>query len=188
MSITSRDKLIARLNTYKTSFPEEASFVCQFLELLQAQRCYFRNHLPGHITGSSWIVNESRSHVLLMHHVKLNKWLQPGGHADGDENILGVALREAQEETGLKILALVTEEIFDIDIHPIPARADFPRHLHFDVRFVFQASQNEVIQVSSESNHVEWFELNSIASLTKNNTSIIRMMEKTKQLLGSHQH
>ena len=188
MSITSRDELIARLNSYETSFPEEESFIQPFLELLQAQRCYFRDHLPGHITGSSWIVNQSGSYVLLVHHVKLNKWLQPGGHADGDENIMDVALREAQEETGLKTLSLITEEIFDVDIHPIPARADFPQHLHFDVRYIFQANQSEAIQVSAESHQVEWFELNKVASLTKNNTSIIRMMEKTKQLLRGHQH
>lgn len=188
MSITSRDKLIASLTTYKTSFPEEVHINDQFLELLQAPRCYFRDHLPGHITGSAWMVDELGSHVLLVHHVKLNKWLQPGGHADGDENIVGVALREAQEETGLKKLSLITEEIFDIDIHPIPARVDFPEHLHFDVRFIFQASQNETIQVSSESNHVAWFNLNSVASHAENNSSIIRMMEKMKPLLRSHQH
>ncbi|HRJ29098.1 MAG TPA: NUDIX hydrolase [Cyclobacteriaceae bacterium] len=188
MSITSRDKLIAKLNTYKTAFAEEAGFVNQFLDLLRAPRCYFRDHLPGHLTGSSWIVNESGSDVLLVHHAKLNKWLQPGGHADGDENIYGVALREAMEETGLKTVSPITEEIFDIDIHPIPPRADFQQHLHFDVRFIFQASQNEVLQVSAESNHVAWFNLDKVASHTENNTSILRMMDKTKQLLRSHQH
>lgn len=188
MSITSRDRLIAKLITYETNFPEETTFVHQFLELLQASKCYFRDHLPGHITGSSWIVNESGSHVLLVHHAKLNKWLQPEGHADGDENIFGVALREAMEETGLKIFSPITEEIFDIDIHPIPARGDFPQHLHFDVRFILQASQNEALQVSAESNHVAWFNIDNVVSHTENNTSIIRMMEKTKYLLRSHQH
>ncbi len=188
MSITSRDKLIARLHTYKTPFPEEAFLIPQFLELLQLPPCYFRDYLPGHITGSSWIIDESYSHALLVHHVKLNKWLQPGGHADGDENIVRVALREAQEETGLKSLTLITNEIFDIDIHPIPARADFPQHLHFDVRFIFKASKNEVILVSKESNHVAWFELNNIARHTENNMSITRMLEKSMQLLRSHQY
>ncbi|MDH4057862.1 MAG: hypothetical protein OEU76_03820 [Cyclobacteriaceae bacterium] len=69
--ITSRSELIYRLETYKTDFAEEAPFTKQFLELLTAPTCYYRDHLPGHITGSSWVVNQRKDHVLLLLHGKL---------------------------------------------------------------------------------------------------------------------
>ncbi|MDZ7646212.1 MAG: NUDIX hydrolase [Cytophagales bacterium] len=94
--------------------------------------------MPGHITGSAWIVDPSNTQALLVHHAKLNKWVQPGGHADGDENILQVALREAEEETGLKNFKVLSDPPFDVDIHLIPERADFPEHFHFDIRYLLK--------------------------------------------------
>jgi 8-oxo-dGTP pyrophosphatase MutT (NUDIX family) len=135
--------------------------------------------LPGHITGSAWIVDEDKSHVLLVHHAKLNKWLQPGGHADGDENILQVALREAEEETGIKNLSLLKAEIFDLDIHTIPSRNDFPEHLHYDVRFAFTASKDDELKVSHESHDLQWVKIDQVPVYTQFNKSIERMVEKT---------
>lgn len=159
-------------------------FVTQFLELLQAPRSFHRDHLPGHITASAWIVDESKTHALLVHHAKLNKWLQPGGHADGDENVVNVATREVNEETGLTNLTLLVPEIFDLDIHPIPARKDFPEHLHYDIRFAFIASQQEQLKISDESHDLKWVRLTKVPDLTQNNPSILRMVRKT---LGSDQ-
>src|SRR5687768_14738782 len=100
--MTDRQSLIASLTDYQTLYSEESAFREQFLELLQHPRCFHRDHLPGHITGSAWIIDDTGKFVLLTHHAKLNRWLQPGGHADGDENVVRVALRETEEETGLK--------------------------------------------------------------------------------------
>lgn len=177
--MTSRKELIECLQTYRTAFKAEAGFIPAFLSLLQAERCYYRDHLPGHMTGSAWILNHDRTKVALLHHAKLNKWLQPGGHADGDENILQVALREAQEETGLLNLTLLTTGIFDIDVHLIPARADFSVHDHYDIRFAFVADPNASLQVSDESHAVEWINLHDAAAFSGNNTSIQRMVQKT---------
>jgi 8-oxo-dGTP pyrophosphatase MutT (NUDIX family) len=177
--LTSRKELINCLQSYTTAFPAEAGFIPAFLSLLQSERCYHRDHLPGHMTGSAWILNHERTKVALLHHAKLNKWLQPGGHADGDEDILHVALREAEEETGLQNLALLTTGIFDIDIHLIPARADFPAHDHYDIRFAFITSPNAFLQVSNESHAVEWINLHEAASYSGNNVSILRMVQKT---------
>src|SRR4051812_47678787 len=124
--ITSRKTLTESVKNHRSPYEIENSYRERFLQILQQSACYDRENLPGHITGSSWIVDEARQHVLLTHHAKLNKWLQPGGHADGDENILRVSLREAEEETGLKDLRLLSHEPFDIDIHTIPVRKDFP--------------------------------------------------------------
>lgn len=182
-----RALLISALQQFNTAFAEEQKFIETFLALLQHPRAYHRDHLPGHITGSAWIVDESRQHVLLTHHAKLNKWLQPGGHADGDENIQQVALREAEEETGLKDLRLLDNSIFDIDIHTIPARKDFPEHLHYDVRFIFQASREEALLISEESHDLAWVPVDDLAHRTDNNTSMMRMAQKVKGLLRGDQ-
>ncbi len=102
--------------------------------------------------------------------------MQPGGHADGDENIFSVALKEAEEETGLTSFKK-TESIFDIDIHIIPARKDFPEHLHFDVRFMFTANEKDEITVSDESHDVKWIAFDEMEKYTSER-SVLRMKEK----------
>ena len=182
--IEPRVSLVHSLHSYSTSFPEEEGFKIRFLQLLDHPRSFHRDHLPGHITGSAWIVNSNFSKVLLVHHAKLGRWLQPGGHADGDEPALNVALREAEEETGLKTFTLMTPSIFDIDIHVIPARNNFPEHLHYDVRFLLQASEDDRLMISDESSDMKWFPLTELATLTENAPSIMRMVHKTGNLAG----
>lgn len=179
----SRTDLIESLKRYSSDFKAEQNFRDQFLQLLEHPRAYFRDHLPGHITGSAWIVDEGREHTLLTHHAKLNRWLQPGGHADGDENIFSVALREAEEETGLKNLKRIGCSFFDIDIHTIPARKDFPEHLHFDIRFLFEASRTEAFTITEESHALAWQPLITIAPLVNHSESILRMAKKVRELL-----
>ena len=171
--------LPALLQTYETQWPEELIFRDQFLELLLHPRAYHRDHLPGHITGSAWVVNANRTKVVLLHHGNLNRWLQPGGHADGDENVLQVTLRELEEETGLKKVKQLIPGIFDLDIHPIPAKKGFPDHFHYDVRFLFEADDSDPIIVSEESFDVKWVPVGELNALT-DNASILRMVEKSK--------
>jgi len=176
--LQTRNTLTQQLEKYESAYAEENRFVDDFLQLLQSPECYLRTHLPGHITGSAWIVNTNRTHVLLVHHAKLNKWLQPGGHADGDENIMNVALREAEEETGLTTFKTVYDSIFDIDIHPIPSRKDFPQHLHYDVRLLLETDKLYPPVVSEESHDVRWIALQEAAAVSQHNSSIIRMIQK----------
>lgn len=175
----SRDELTQTLKGYHSNFQDELRFVPQFLELLQSPRSFHRDHLPGHITASAWIVDENKTHTLLVHHAKLNKWLQPGGHADGDENVLNVATREVNEETGVTNLTLFVPGIFDLDIHPIPARKDFPEHLHYDIRFAFTVSQQEKLKISDESHDLKWVNLREVPTISQQNPSILRMIRKT---------
>jgi 8-oxo-dGTP pyrophosphatase MutT (NUDIX family) len=168
--------LIHQLRSYQSVFKEENQFIPQFLELLQSKDAFQRAHMPGHITGSAWIINKSHDKTLLVHHAKLNKWLQPGGHADGDENVLQVALREAKEETGLTDFK-IAPTLFDIDIHIIPARKDFPAHLHYDIRYLLEAEINEPIVVSEESHDVKWIPLVELEKFTTER-SVLRMKEK----------
>src|SRR5258706_3664934 len=171
-----RHLLMGMLQSYKTEFAEEKKFLAPFLELLAHENSFQRTHLPGHITGSAWIVNREKTKTLLVHHAKLNKWVQPGGHADGDENILNVALREAEEETGLKNLKTLGD-IFDIDIHLIPERKDFPEHFHYDIRFLVEGKEQEPIVVSEESHDVRWISLSELDRITSER-SVLRMREK----------
>lgn len=175
----SRKELQDFLKRYRSDFKEEQKFVQQFLDLLQSSRCFHRDHLPGHITGSAWIVDPTNSHALLVHHAKLEKWLQPGGHADGDENVFNVALREAEEETGLNNLKAWSTDVFDLDIHPIPVRKDIPEHLHYDIRFAFVGPMDSELKISHESRDLRWMKFDSIREITHGNDSINRMIQKT---------
>ncbi len=130
------------------------------------------------MTGSAWIVDCERTHALLTHHRKLDKWLQLGGHADGDPDILRVALREAREESSLEAIRPVSEEIFDVDIHAIPARGGEPAHFHYDVRFLLEADRAAALAVSEESRSLAWVPLDRVAELN-GEESVLRMVRKT---------
>lgn len=172
-----RKSLVEFFKTYTTAYPEEQIFIEEFLSLLQHPDCFERTHVPGHITGSAWITDSQKQFALLVHHGKLNRWMQPGGHADGDENILRVALKEAEEETGLRDFRVVSLIPFDIDIHWIPARNDFPMHRHYDVRFLLEADLKLQPTVSDESHDVKWVRLDELQQFTKER-SVLRMKEK----------
>lgn len=142
--------------------------------------CLLRSCEPGHLTGSAWIVDPGRTRTLLTHHLKLDKWLQLGGHADGDGDLCGVALREAHEESGLTRVRVVAADIFDLDRHLIPARRGDPEHYHYDLRFLLEADPGEPFVVSRESKDLAWVELERVASLNAEE-SMARMVRKTRR-------
>ncbi|MGV8959032.1 MAG: NUDIX hydrolase [Stenotrophomonas sp.] len=145
------------LADYARRWPEEAAVAAQFAALLEdAQDPFTRERLQGHFTGSAWLVSGDGTRVLLTHHRKLQRWLQLGGHADGDRDPAAVAFREAQEESGLSGLTLVSTRIFDLDRHWIPERKDVPGHWHYDVRYVVRAGADEAFAVSEESLDLAW--------------------------------
>ena len=162
---------------YLTKYANETDVVHRFLKLLEHPDAFQRTHLPGHITGSAFIVSEDFSHTLLVHHAKLNRWLQPGGHADGDTDVLRVATREANEETGVIRLEAVIRDVFDLDIHPIPERKDFGRHDHYDIRYLFKASMTDRVVVSEESHDVRWVSLDELEQYNAE-PSLLRLREK----------
>ncbi len=145
--------------------------------------CLLRSCVPGHLTGSAWIVNEARTRTLLTHHHKLDKWLQLGGHADGEEDLLGVAMREAREESGLTRLRAASPEVFDVDRHFIPARKTEPGHYHHDLRFVIIADENEPLVISNESKDLAWVGIEQVTSLNPEE-SMARMVRKTLAARG----
>lgn len=183
----SREDLLNSLEKYQTDYDDERCFISQFKDLLKHPRAFYRDHLPGHMTGSAWIVDETGGFVLLTHHAKLNRWLQPGGHADGEENIYEVALKEAKEETGIDNFRLISDALFDIDIHEIPERQGFPAHDHYDVRVLLSADRNTKLIVTDESNALQWVSIDQLAELTGNNFSMLRMAEKAAKLFTAQQ-
>ncbi|NDV61939.1 NUDIX hydrolase [Puniceicoccales bacterium CK1056] len=176
-----RQNIIEQLERYGRTHREENETVERFLSFVrQYEDCCERSLSVGHVTGSAWVVNKAESHVLLTHHKKLNRWLQLGGHSDGDTNTLRVAYREVKEESGLSDLAHLGDGIFDIDIHPIPARKSEEAHFHYDIRFAFQVSGSEEFVISDESHDLKWVEIEKIQDYTKEE-SMMRMASKWKR-------
>jgi 8-oxo-dGTP pyrophosphatase MutT (NUDIX family) len=118
--------------------------------------CLQRSCAPGHLTGSAWVVNRGRTRVFLVLHRKLGRWLNPGGHADGDGDLAAVGLREAQEESGLASVRLLSTEIYDFDRHWIPDHKGTPGHHHYDFRFLCEADDEEPLRISEESLELAW--------------------------------
>ena len=145
-----------------------------------ADNPYVRERLAGHLTASSWLVDRSGRRVLLTHHRKLGRWLQLGGHADGDVDLGRVALREAEEESGLEGLTL-EGGLFDLDRHWIPVREDVPGHWHYDVRYVVRAGSREDFVVSAESLDLAWRDIEAIADDSMADASLRRMSRKWLQ-------
>ncbi len=179
--MTDRERLYDQLSKYRTPYEDESRFIPDFIDLLHDDDAFVRDRLAGHFTASTWIVNPDRTHALLTLHKKLGRWLQLGGHADGDENLPRVAMKEATEESGLLSLRLVDPEIFDIDKHIIPERKGVPEHYHYDVRFLIEADLNEPLVLSNESISLAWITFDSVQDLIGHNPSILRMLEKTSR-------
>lgn len=114
-----------------------------------------RSCLEGHVTGSALVVDPSRCAALLIHHAKLDRWLQPGGHVDGNGDLAEAAVREATEEVGIQGLR-VCEPAIDLDIHEIPERGDEPAHLHLDVRYLVLAPPGSAPTINHESFDARW--------------------------------
>ena len=180
--------LAQALADYLRRHPDEAAEQALFIGFLGSEGALFeRSHPPGHFTGSCWLVSADGERVLLTHHRKLGRWLQLGGHADGDPDLAQVALREAEEESGLVDL-VVEPVIFDIDRHAIPARGEEPEHWHYDVRFVVRATGSETFAISEESLALAWKPVAEIAADPTSDPSLRRMATKWQKMYQVHFH
>ncbi|GGA04309.1 NUDIX hydrolase [Dyella caseinilytica] len=165
------------LNDYADHHEDDVHAAACIAFLDEAEHPFDREHLTGHFTGSAWLVSADGEKVLLTHHRKLNRWLQLGGHADGDSDLAAVALREAHEESGLTGLR-VEPNIFDVDRHWIPERKSEPGHWHHDVRYVVWATLNEAFVVSDESLELAWVSIHQLADAADTDESLRRMARK----------
>ena len=186
-------ELRSTLTDYAERWPEEAEHTAPFLELLaeaggadaiasdavqhDAADPFRRERLAGHFTGGAWLVDRAGARVLLTHHRKLGRWLQLGGHADGDRDLAAVALKEAEEESGLSGLS-VEPELFDLDRHWIPERRDVPGHWHYDLRYVVRAGDDENYVVSEESLDLAWRAVGEVLDDPGSDESMRRLARK----------
>jgi 8-oxo-dGTP pyrophosphatase MutT (NUDIX family) len=188
-----RRPLLNMLECYRHAFPQESDVVDRIVALVESHTdCFERTCRPGHITGSAWILSADRRRCLLTHHRKLNRWLQLGGHADGQSQVEEVALREAREEsgvTGFDFLPIGGSLLpFDLDVHIIPARYDAAgnlmedAHEHHDMRFLLVAHAGQETTASDESHEIGWFTHEEVVRLT-DEESVLRMLYKVAEML-----
>lgn len=174
-----RRNTLSKLDSYLVRFPGESETTSRMIEFINTHSdCFERALSIGHMTGSALLLDETLERTLLTHHRKLDRWLQPGGHADGESDITSVCMREAKEESGLAKIELVSDALLDIDIHLIPARGDEPEHYHYDCRFLLRCLGDDAYVVSEESHDLAWIKLPDIHEYT-DEESINRMVDKT---------
>ena len=177
------------LENHRPVDAHETAMVARLKAFLSVEGAHFGRDLAGtapdwgHVTGSSWIVDESGENVVLVFHGKLQKWVQPGGHCEDESDVLSVAMREAREETGLDVRA-DGDVIFDVDAHEIPEYWNTPAHVHYDVRFLLRADLSQTPVVSEESRAVKWVSLDEAQKLS-GERSVARMVEKTRSRFGN---
>jgi 8-oxo-dGTP pyrophosphatase MutT (NUDIX family) len=178
-----RNILLDLLKKHKGFDENETKMLAETIKFVESNEdCFKRELTIGHVTGSAWILDKSKKYTLLLHHRKLNLWCQPGGHCDGDNDVLSVAMKEAIEETGVADIQVLSNEIFDVDVHLIPAsgipqRKGIAAHFHYDIRFLFEADKDISLIISDESNDLAWVELGKVAELN-DSESITRMGRK----------
>lgn len=184
-----RQHLNTLLSRYAKRWPAEHELVARFGAFVAAHEdCLLRSCVPGHITSSAWILSADGRAALLTHHKKLDRWLQLGGHVDGDACIEQACLREAQEESGMQTFTFLpwagAELVpLDLDVHVIPARKQDPEHDHWDVRFLLQAAPAQQLVLSEESNQLQWVPLAELSRFT-DEESVIRLHRKATALQG----
>lgn len=155
----------------------------EFDNFMNGKDAYSKDNSIGHITGSCWIINNNLDAVLLTHHKKLNIWIPTGGHSEGESEPLSIAIREGEEETGLKLHVLETKP-FHREIHIIPQYKDIPKHKHYDYTFLFKPVDSEDFVVSDESNDLKWIPLQQV-ELYSNEDNVLFMRDKTINLIKS---
>lgn len=153
------------LLTYEPRSEQERIDRIVMLDALQrAETPFLRENLILHFTASAWITNRTRDKVLMIYHNIYDSWAWTGGHADGERDLLAVALKEAREETGLTSLRPVNEELFSIETLTVNSHikrgAFVPSHLHMNGTYLLEADENEPLTVKEDENsNVAWFPL-----------------------------
>lgn len=179
--MTRHERLLAELESYGAADAAEEGHRRAMVELLTAPDAFARHHFqPGHFTASCYIV-DGAGRLLLHHHRRLDRWLQMGGHVEGEETPELTALREGSEESGLPDLQLLGDGIFDLDIHGIPAAKGEPDHAHYDVRYVARTAAPDAITLDrTESNDLLWVSLDRAVELMPGQEShrVIRKIER----------
>jgi 8-oxo-dGTP pyrophosphatase MutT (NUDIX family) len=177
------------IDEYQGLFPHEATRtqpIIQFLKKFEGSQLIDRRNFVGHLTASAYIINATRTALLLLNHRILKRWLQPGGHIEvSDESIIAAALREAKEETRIpsSLLYPVSNSIFDIDSHPIPEnlRKNEPSHTHHDISFLFVCADIHFVDHDkNESTGSGWVSFKELSQKGDYKNRLEKILQLTK--------
>ena len=176
--------MIEALSTYQPGAAEQDHLnAIRHLIERDGDKSFYRDHFnPGHITGSALLLSADRTRVLMNHHKFLDIWICFGGHADGDQDILNVAVRETVEESGITAIEPVSTRIFDVDVHRIPANPNKnePPHKHFDIRYLLRVTDpaRERFELCEESTALRWCDYQQAKHLAADDASMHRLLDK----------
>ena len=176
--------LIRRIEKYEPVNEQERVDKKAILNFMKNHTDYLdRDNLIGHMTCSIWTVNKERTKTLMVYHNIYDSWSWIGGHADGIENLSEVALRELQEETGVKHARLVSDEIFSIEILPVSGHEKkgkyVPSHLHLNVTYLAEADEMEELVVNADENKgVRWWTFEEALQVSKEPWFVERIYKK----------
>lgn len=175
--------LYEKLMQYSGWNDTEKKFRTETLKFLEEDpNCFETSNILGHITGEAWVINKEKTKILLTHHKTLDRWFQLGGHSDGDPITLNVALREAQEESGLEEINILSENLCDIDVHPIPEKKGIPEHTHYGIAFLFEADENSsLILPKRESKELRWVAFEEILELNPGRQRMVEKLNRFKE-------
>ena len=167
---------------------QDQAVILAFLE--RNPDAFYRTNLLAHMTASAWVVNPQRSKVLMVYHRLYDSWSWAGGHADGEEDLLAVALREVREETGVQRLRPVTEEIYSLEVLTVDGHEKHgryvPSHLHLNATYLLEAEEDQPLRVcEAENSGVAWFSLADALSASTEPWFVERIYKKLNEKLNS---
>lgn len=177
------------IEAYRPFNEQEARDKAVILDFLEHHEdAYLRTNLLAHMTASAWVVNPERSQVLMAYHKLYDSWSWTGGHADGDEDLLAVALREVREETGVHNVRPVSEEIYSLEVLTVDGHEKHgeyvPSHLHLNVTYLLEADEHDALTVCEEENSgVRWFPLEDALKASTEPWFVERIYQKLNKKL-----
>ena len=157
--------LIKRFNPYNEQEKKDKEIILQCIE--KFNDVLTRNNDIAHITSSGFVVNKEKDKVLMIHHNIYNSWSWTGGHADGEEDLLAVAIREVQEETGVKNVHPIISDIFSLDVLTVVGHVKKGKyvspHLHLSVAYLLEADEDQVLTAKEDENSgVKWIPIEKV--------------------------
>ena len=180
------------IRAYAPYNEQEAADKALILDFLDKNPdAFFRTNLLAHMTASAWVVNPARDRVLMVYHRIYDSWSWTGGHADGDEELARVALREVREETGVRSARLLSEDIFSLESLTVDGHekhgAYVPSHLHLNVTYLLEADDTDPLTVCAEENSgVRWFGLQEALRVSSEPWFVQRIYRKLNEKLRTY--
>lgn len=190
-----RAELTERIRSYQPYNEQEAADKEVILGFLaEKEDAFDRENLLAHMTASAWVVNRERTKVLMVYHRIYDSWSWTGGHADGETDLLAVAVREVKEETGIRKVVPVSEEIFSLETLTVDGHEKrgkyVPSHLHLNLTYLLEADDREALTICEDENRdVAWFALDDALKASTEPWFVKRIYaklnEKLKRLAAS---